>query len=241
MLNDDADKGRSDPPLILIAAADDSFASFIEFILRDIGLQILTANDGQALAGYLTERRPDVLLLESNLANVDVRALCARVRLDRRTRTMTIVLLAAEGDEHYESEMLDSGADQFLRRPFSPGQLMASIRTALPEKASALQPVRQTQFTFLDLELDLASYRVRRGGRDIRLAPTEFRLLHHLIKDPRRVYSREELQRAAWPRAINVGPRTVDVHIGRLRAALNDAGAPNLIRTVRSVGYALSD
>jgi two-component system, OmpR family, phosphate regulon response regulator PhoB len=241
MLNDDSNRARSDPPLVLVGAADDSFASFIEFILRDIGLHTMTVNSGKALAAYLEQHRPDILLVESNLANVDVCDLCARLRLDRRTRTMTIVIFAAEGDERHETEVLESGADQYLRRPFSPGQLVTSIQAALPDGKHTLQSDPRTLLTFFDLELDLASYRVRRGGRDIRLAPTEFRLLHHLMKNPRRVYSREELQHAAWPRAVNVGPRTVDVHIGRLRAALNEAAATDLIRTVRSVGYALSD
>ncbi|OWO89832.1 hypothetical protein B5E41_29880 [Rhizobium esperanzae] len=94
---------------------------------------------------------------------------------------------------------------------------------------------------FLDLELDVITYRVRRNGRIIHLTPTAFRLLYHLIKNPRRVYSRDELKNAAWPHAVHVGPRTVDVHIGRLRTALNAVGGHNFIRTVRSVGYALAE
>lgn len=241
MLNEDSNKASSDPALVLIAAADDSFASFVEYIFRNMGLSTATVNSGEALVERLREDEPDALLLESNFPGVDVRALCAGLRLDRRTRTMAIIMLAAEGGDEHQSDLLKSGADQYLTRPFSPDQLMTSLRTALQEANRAPELRKRELLTFLDLELDLANYRARRGGRVIHLAPTEFRMLHHFMKNPRRVYSRDELQHAAWPRAVNLGPRTVDVHVGRLRAALNEAGERNLIRTVRSVGYALSD
>lgn len=241
MLNEDSNKTSQNPPLVLIAAEDDSFTSFVEYIFRSIGLTILTVNNKDSLTERLQEQTPDVLLLDAHLPDVEVPALCARLRLDKRTRAMAIIILAAEGDEGSKHEMLESGADEYLSRPFSPEKLMTSMRAVLRE-ANRLPDFGTPDFlTFLDLELDLASYRVRRAGRVVYLAPTEFRLLVHLMKNPRRVHSRDELQHAAWPRAVNLGPRTVDVHIGRLRAALNEAGGEDLIRTVRSVGYALSD
>jgi two-component system, OmpR family, phosphate regulon response regulator PhoB len=197
--------------------------------------------DADALTQHLQEEAPDILLLESRLPGIDVPALCARLRLNRRTRSMSILVLAAEGDEPAEPEILESGADQYLGRPFSPEHLMSSIAAALsPANPDAGRRHREL-LTFVDLELDVASYQVRRNGRMIHLAPTEFRLLRHLMKNPHRVHSRDELQTAAWPRAVHLGPRTIDVHIGRLRAALNEDGGQDLIRTVRSVGYALSD
>jgi two-component system phosphate regulon response regulator PhoB len=242
MLNGDSNKASSsDPPLVLIAAADDSFASFVEYIFRNMGLYTLTASNSQALMQCLEDHMPDALVLESSLPDVDVRVLCTRLRMDRRTRTMAIIVLAADGDDGHQREVLESGADQYLGKPFSPEQLMTSVRSVLEEANRAPKLGSGELLTFLDLELDLARYRVQRGGRVIHLAPTEFRLLHHFMKNPRRVYSRDELQHAAWPRAVNLGPRTIDVHIGRLRAALNEAGERDLIRTVRSVGYALSD
>ncbi|MFA1624087.1 winged helix-turn-helix domain-containing protein [Rhizobium mongolense] len=106
-------------------------------------------------------------------------------------------------------------------------------------QGSAIPP--RKALTFRDLELNITSHWVRRNGYPIHLTPTAFRLLHHLMKDPRRVYSRSELKNAAWPDGVHIGPRTVDVHIGHLRAALNRVGEPDLVRTVRSFGYALSE
>ncbi|MER8672064.1 response regulator transcription factor [Mesorhizobium sp. M1156] len=241
MSNDDTGRDTLPSPIMLIAAADDSFRSFLEYTVKNKGLVVGGVSDGEALAGRLQELTPNVLLLESRLVGAETQTLCARLRLDRRTRPMSIVVLAAEDEEASEQEFLESGADQYLSRPFSPETLMTSIEAIWRDSNRALALDPQELLTFLDLELDVTSYRVRRNGRTIHLAPTEFRLLHHLMKNPHRVYSRDELQNAAWPRAVHLGPRTIDVHIGRLRAALNGAGGQDLIRTVRSVGYALSE
>lgn len=152
---------------------------------------------------------------------------------------MSIVALAAEGDEASRQRLLECGADKYLSRPFSPETVLTSIGAMWQNTHRA--PYEREFFAFLDLELDIRTYRVRRHGRAIHLAPTEFRLLHHLIKSPRRVYSRDELRDAAWLHAVHLGPRTIDGHIGRLRAALNSGEGQNLVRTVRSVGYALSE
>ncbi|MCG5486149.1 MAG: winged helix-turn-helix domain-containing protein [Sinorhizobium meliloti] len=116
----------------------------------------------------------------------------------------------------------------------------AAAAISAPPTPGSARPT-QTLFTFLDLELDVNNYRVRRNGRIVHLTPTAFRLLHHLMKDPRKVCSRDELKNAAWSATVHVGPRTIDVHIGHLRAALNEFGRQNFIRTVRSVGYALAE
>jgi two-component system, OmpR family, phosphate regulon response regulator PhoB len=229
------------PRTALIAASDESFRSFLEYALKNKGLLVAGVSDGAALAKHLREAAPDVLLVESRLPGLDIKAFCAGLRLDRRTRTAAVVVLAAEGDESDEKAILESGADQYLRRPFSPEKLVTSIFLIWQEGYRASASTTLELLTYLDLEVDLTSYRVRRNGRMIHLAPTEFRLLQHLIRHPQKVYSRDELQNAAWPRSVHLGPRTVDVHIGRLRAALNEVGGKHLIRTVRSVGYALSD
>ncbi|PCK83464.1 DNA-binding response regulator [Rhizobium sophoriradicis] len=241
MSNDATSPGFLPPPMVLIAAADDSFRTFLEYTVKSNGLVVAGVSDGEALAKRLRTTAPDLLLLESRIPGVETQTLCERLRLDRRTQSMSIIALAAEGHEASRQEMLESGADQYLCRPFSPEILMTSIGAIWQEanRDPALSP--RELLTFLDLELDASSYRVRRNGRTIHLAPMEFRLLHHLMKDPHKVYSRDELRGAAWQRAVHVGPRTIDVHIGRLRAALNKAGGQDLIRTVWSVGYALSD
>lgn len=239
MSNYDTRRYSLQAPIVLIAAGDDSFRSFLEYTVESAGLVVAGVSDGLALTERLHELVPDVLLLESRLPGVETHTFCARLRLDHRTQFMSIIGLAAEGDESRQQEILESGADQYLFRPFSPETLMASIGAIRPDSYRGLGRGSRELLTFLDLELDVSSYCVRRKGRTIHLTPTEFRLLHHLMKNPRRVYSRDELQTAAWPCAVHVGPRTVDVHIGHLRAALNRAGGEDLIRTVRSVGYAL--
>ncbi|WP_245444765.1 winged helix-turn-helix domain-containing protein [Microvirga sp. KLBC 81] len=227
--------------MVLIAAADESFRSFLEYTVKSKGLVVAGVSDGEALAKRLRELTPDVLLLESWLPGVETQTLCACLRLDRRMQSRSIVVFAAEGDEASQQEILESGADQYLSRPFSPETLMISIGAVWHKSHRGRVLGPRDLLTFLDLELDVTSYCVWRSGRTIRLTPTEFRLLHHLMKSPHRVHSRDELQNATWPRGVHVGPRTIDVHIGRLRAALNEAGGQDLIRTVRSVGYALSE
>lgn len=241
MSNDDTGRDCLPPPVVLIAAADDSFRSFLEYAVQSKGLVVAGVKDGKALTNRLQELTPEVLIFESRLAGIELPKLCARLRLDRRTRSIWIIAIAAEGDDASQKEILDSGADQYFSRPFSPETLLNSIGAIRLNSNPGPALERRELLTFRDLELNVARYRVRRNGRMIHLAPTEFRLLHHLIKNPHRVYSRDELQKAAWPRAVHIGPRTVDVHIGRLRVALNEAGGQNLIRTVRSIGYSLSE
>jgi two-component system, OmpR family, phosphate regulon response regulator PhoB len=224
-------------PAILLAAEDDNFNALVVYIFERIGVHVVAESNGRRLDQSLSELRPAVLIVESRLAGVDVRALCAQLRLDRQTRSLAILVLLASGDERHSREFLASGADECLGRPLRPEQLIARVLEAVRHAAS--HSAAAQVLTFHDLEIDLAAYLVRRGGQVIHLAPTEFRLLVHLVKNPRRVHSRHELQSAAWPRDIHLGTRTVDVHVGRLRHALSTAGGPDLIRTVRSVGYAL--
>ncbi|WP_234710677.1 winged helix-turn-helix domain-containing protein [Sinorhizobium arboris] len=240
MISDASGPVSLPPPNVLIAAADDSFRSFLEYTVRRKHLVVTGVGDGKGLTDRLHELTPDLLLLESLLPNIETQSLCAHLRLNRRTRGMSIIVLAAEDDSTNQQEFLSSGADQYLSRPYSPETLMRSIDT-IWRSSNRLPALQLELLTFRDLELDMARYRVRRNGRTIHLGPTEFRLLHQFMQHPHRVYSRDELQNAAWPRAVHVGPRTIDVHIGRLRAALNKAGGQDLIRTVRSVGYGLSE
>lgn len=241
MSNDTTNSGSLAPPMVLIAAADHSFRTFLEYTVRSRGMDVAGVSDGETLTKRLKTMAPELLLLESRIPGVETQTLCERLRLDRRTRSMSIIALAAEGDEASRQELLESGADQYLSRPFSPEILMTSIGAIWHDANRPPALGLGELLTFLDLELEVRSYRVRRNGRAIHLAPTEFRLLYHLMKNPHRVYSRDELREAAWLRAVHVGPRTIDVHIGRLRAALNTAGGQGLIRTVWSVGYALSE
>jgi two-component system phosphate regulon response regulator PhoB len=234
-----AEQAPSNAPVAVVGAADLSFRYFLEFILKYIGLAVVADSDLPALMARLQATRPDLVLLETRLPGGDIQEFCSSLRLQTRTRGTAILLLAALGDDP-EQDILNCGADEYLSRPFTAERLVAVVHGLLRERGQGSSS-RAPELTFVDLELDLLSYRVRRNGHIIHLAPTEFRLLHHLMKNPRKVHSRHELQHAAWPPYVHLGPRTVDVHIGRLRAALKRPGGQDLIRTVRSVGYALSE
>jgi two-component system phosphate regulon response regulator PhoB len=235
--NDPIDSQPSPP--VLLAAEDGSFNAFVIYVFQQIGVEVVAEPDGKRLDRRLSELKPDVLLVDSRLPGIEVRTLCAQLRLERRTRSLAILVLLASGDEGRRQEFLASGADECLGPPVIPENLVARVLAALRHAAHGAA-VPQV-LAFQDLEIDLAAYIVRRNGHVIHLAPTEFRLLVHLMRNPRRVHSRSDLQSAAWPRDIHLGTRTVDVHVGRLRQALRIAGGPDLIRTVRSVGYALAE
>lgn len=235
----DANRALPAAPPVLLATEDDTFAAFVIYVFQQIGVQVLREAGGRHLAKRLRDLRPAVLLLESRLPGLDVRNLCAQLRLEKETRSLFILVLLASGDERLQKELLTSGADECMARPLLPERLMAQVRAALHR--SERQSGASSVLAFHDLEMDLTAYVVRRNGRPIHLAPTEFRLLQHFMRNPRRVHSRSELQSAAWPREVYLGARTVDVHVGRLRYALKSVGGSDLIRTVRSVGYALSE
>ncbi len=238
MSSNDTIGSRSSPP-VLLAAEDGTFNAFVIYVFQQIGVEVVAEPDGKRLDRRLSELKPDVLLVDSRLPGIDVRTLCAQLRLERQTRSLAILVLLASGDERHGEEFLASGADECLGRPLMPEKLVARVLAAL-RHAARHSEVPQV-LTFHDLEIDLAAYAVRRNGHVIHLAPTEFRLLVYFMRNPRRVHSRSDLQVAAWPRDIHLGTRTVDVHVGRLRNALRTAGGPELIRTVRSVGYALAE
>ena len=152
------------------------------------------------------------------------------------TRSVPIIMLTARGEEGDKLRGLDSGADDYITKPFSPSELVARIRAVMRRTRPA---VNGEVLHYDDLVMDLASHRVRRKGRDVHLGPTEFRLLRHLLEHQGRVFSREQLLDVVWGQDVYVEPRTVDVHIRRLRKALNADEESDLIRTVRSAGYAL--
>ena len=161
---------------------------------------------------------------------------CRRLRRMPETKTVPIIMLTARGEEGDKLRGLDSGADDYLTKPFTPSELLARMRAVLRRSAPDMQ---SEILSFEDIEMDLVAHKVRRGDRDIHLGPTEYRLLQHLLRAPGRVYSREQLLDSVWGRDIYVEARTVDAHIRRLRKALNAGGEGDLIRTVRSACYAL--
>jgi two-component system, OmpR family, phosphate regulon response regulator PhoB len=222
-------------PYILIVEDEPDIVELLKYNLEAADYEVGIARDGDEAEISLTERKPDAVLLDWMLPGVSGIELCRRIRRRPETRMLPIIMLTARGEETDRLRGLDSGADDYVTKPFSPAEVIARLRAVLRR---ALPSTAVETLEYEDITLDLAGHRVERAGRNIHLGPTEFRLLRHLMEHPGRVYSREQLLDAVWGRDIYVEARTVDVHIRRLRKALNEGDAADLIRTVRSAGYA---
>ncbi len=225
-------------PLVLVVEDEDALSTLLIYNLEREGYRVAYARDGDEALLIIDEQRPDLCLLDWMLPKVSGIELCRRLRSRPQTRNLPIILLTARGEEPDRIRGLDMGADDYITKPFSMPELLARVRAVIRRIRPALA---EDVITFGDIALDRAAHRVRRANRDVHLGPTEFRLLDHLIQYPGRVFSREQLLDAVWGSDVYVEARTVDVHIGRLRKALNDKGEVDPIRTVRSAGYALDD
>ena len=223
-------------PLIQIVEDETALVTLLRYNLEREGYRVAAAYDGDEAMVMAQEERPDLVLLDWMLPLTSGLEVCRRLRRQPETRDIPILMLTARGEEADRIRGLDSGADDYVTKPFSPAELIARIRAVL--RRSQPQIASET-LSFADLTMDLAGHRVRRNGRDLHLGPTEFRLLRHLLQHPGRVFSREQLLDAVWGHDVYVEPRTVDVHIRRLRKAINTGPEPDLIRTVRAAGYAL--
>ena len=196
------------------------------------------AVDGEEAMAMIAERRPDLVLLDWMLPRVSGIEVCRRVRRSAHTQNLPIIMLTARGEESDRVRGLDYGADDYIVKPFSPSELVARVRAVLRR----LRPAFEAEILqFSDVTMDLAEFRVTRSGDSVRLAPTEFRLLRHFMEHPGRVFTREQLLNAVWGREIYLEPRTVDVHVRRLRRTLNAGGRQDIIRTVRATGYAMDE
>ncbi len=230
---------RTAQACVLLATEDDRLTLALEYILLTSNFRVLAANDSITLRAHLRAETPDALLFEPSLPGLDAMALCSALRLEKRTRDVAVLVLGSKTEDESGRTLLNNGADEYIARPFSPAELLNRMYVAL-NNARCEGPAGPVCLSFADLSLDEGTYRVQRNGQTIHLGLKEFRLLQHLMKNPHRVHSRDELQSAIWPSDAQIGLRTVDVHIGRLRGALRSAGGPDLIRTVRSVGYSLT-
>jgi two-component system phosphate regulon response regulator PhoB len=192
--------------------------------------------DGEEALLLAEERPPDVVILDWMIEGVSGIEVCRRLRRRPATANVPIIMLTARGEEADRIRGLETGADDYVTKPFSPRELIARVGAVLRRIRPALAG---GQLSFGDLEMDLAGHRVRRGGQAVPLGPTEFRLLRHLLEHPGQVFSRQRLIDAVWSHDSEIDERTIDVHVRRLRKALNEGGKPDLIRTVRSEGYAI--
>ena len=221
---------------ILVVEDEDALAELLRYNLEAEGFEVRVAHDGEDALLEVSERLPDLVVLDWMLPSVSGLEICRQLRRKPETRALPILLLTARGEEADRVRGLESGADDYVTKPFSPAELLARIRALLRRSRPALDA---DAIEFSDVVMDLASHRVSRGGVEIHLGPTEFRLLRHFLENPGRVFSREQILDAVWGRDIYIELRTVDVHIRRLRKALNENGGADLIRTVRSAGYSI--
>ena len=223
-------------PYVLVMEDEDALATLLSYNLEKEGYRVVVAADGEEGMLQIEERLPDLVLLDWMLPKLSGIEVCRRIRGKSETRNMPIIMLTARGEESDRIRGLDTGADDYLTKPFSMSELIARIRAVLRRIRPGLADDRLNHG---DIVIDRVAHRVRRAGNEIHLGPTEFRLLDHLMQHPGRVFSREQLLDAVWGSDVYVEARTVDVHVGRLRKALNVAGTVNPIRTVRSAGYSL--
>jgi two-component system phosphate regulon response regulator PhoB len=220
---------------ILIVEDEDALATLLEYNLGKEGYRVFVARDGEEALLRVDEAAPDLVILDWMLPKVSGIEVCRRLRQSPKTRNIPIIMLTARGEESDRIRGLDTGADDYVVKPFAMTELTARVRAVLRRIRPGLT---EDVAEYGDITLDRVSHRVRRAGQDIHLGPTEFRLLDHFLRSPGRVFSREQLLDAVWGSEVYVEARTVDVHIGRLRKALGGENA-SPIRTVRSAGYSL--
>jgi two-component system phosphate regulon response regulator PhoB len=223
-------------PLVLIVEDEAALVTMLRYNLEKEGFAVCEAGDGEEALVQIAELKPDVVLLDWMLPLVSGIEVCRQIRRSPSSRTLPVVMLTARGEEGDRVRGLNSGADDYVVKPFSPTELIARLRAVMrrAQPTSAEDVLR-----FADVSLDLVAHRVTRAGRPIHLGPTEFRLLRFLMQHPGRVFSREQLLDSVWGHDVYVEPRTVDVHIRRLRKALNEKSEQDIVRTVRSAGYSL--
>ncbi len=223
-------------PSVLVVEDEDSLATLLQYNLEKEGYAVSVCADGEEALIRIDESQPDLVVLDWMLPTVSGIEVCRRLRQRTETRNLPIVMLTARGEETDRVRGLDTGADDYVVKPFSMTELAARIRAVLRRIRPGLSEdnVRQG-----DIIIDRIAHRVRRAGEEIHLGPTEFRLLDYFMQYPGRVFSREQLLNAVWGSDVYVETRTVDVHIGRLRRALGRGAQPDPIRTVRSAGYSL--
>jgi two-component system phosphate regulon response regulator PhoB len=223
-------------PHILVVEDEDALATLLHYNLEKEGYEVTAAGDGEEALTLVSEKLPDLIVLDWMLPKVSGIEVCRRLRARTETRNVPIIMLTARGEETDRIRGLDTGADDYVVKPFSMSELSARMRAVLRRLRPGLA---EDRVRIGDIVIDRVAHRVKRGGKEIHLGPTEFRLLDYLMQHPGRVFSREQLLDAVWGSDVYVEARTVDVHIGRLRKALNGETESDPIRTVRSAGYSL--
>ena len=223
-------------PSVLVVEDETALLTLLRYNLEKEGFAVSSAHDGEEALLQLKEAKPDAVLLDWMLPRVSGIEVCRQIRRTPAWKDLPVIILTARGEEGDRVRGLDSGADDYIPKPFSLRELAARLRAVMRR---AQPNAGEERLQFGEVTMDLAAHRVSRLDKPIHLGPTEFRLLRHLMQHPGRVFSREQLLDAVWGHDVYVEARTVDVHIRRLRKALNADGGADLVRTVRSAGYAL--
>jgi two-component system phosphate regulon response regulator PhoB len=221
---------------LLLVEDDPALAELLIWHFEQEEFEVEHTADGEEALLLARESPPDLVLLDWMIEGISGIEVCRRLRRLADTANVPIIMLTARGEEEDRIRGLETGADDYVTKPFSPRELVARVSAVLRRVRPALAGER---LAYADLEMDTVSHKVRRDGAAVMLGPTEFRLLRHFLEHPGRVFSRERLLDSVWGRDSDIEPRTVDVHIRRLRKAINLNDKPDIIRTVRSAGYAL--
>ena len=223
-------------PVVLVVEDEPAQREVLAYNIRAEGFDVVTADAGDEALVLVRETPPDLIVLDWMLPNVSGIEICRQLKLGTDTARIPIIMLSARAEEIDRVRGLETGADDYVTKPYSLAELLARIRTQLRRTRPAAVGER---LEYEDIILDVSEHRVYRAGAPLTLGPTEFRLLTSFMERPGRVWSREQLLDRVWGRDIYVDSRTVDVHVGRLRKALKALGGQDPIRTVRGSGYAL--
>lgn len=221
---------------IMIIEDEDDIVTLLRYNLEKEGFETCAVTEGDKALNAIKINQPSLVLLDWMLPGISGIEICKQMRYDNDLRNVPVIMLTARGEEADKIKGLTIGADDYMTKPFSVPELIARVRALLRR----VQPIKtKGELVFEDIKMDLATCRVFRGNRCVHLGPTEFRLLQFLMEQPRHVFPREQLLKEVWGADIHVELRTVDVHIRRLRKAMNEGGEPDLIRTVRAAGYSI--
>ncbi|AMG74763.1 MULTISPECIES: phosphate regulon transcriptional regulator PhoB [Sphingopyxis] len=223
-------------PDLLLIEDDEAIAELIVWHFAREGFSVRQTPDGEQALILVEERVPDIVLLDWMIESLPGIEVCRRLRRNPKSANVPIIMLTARGEEEDRIRGLETGADDYVTKPFSPRELVARVQAVLRRLRPALAG---EMLTYADIELDSVAHKVVRDGRLVSMGPTEFRLLRHFMEHPGRVFSRGQLLDSVWGQDSDIELRTVDVHIRRLRKAINLPGTADIIRTVRSAGYAL--
>ncbi len=223
-------------PLVLLVEDEPAQREVLAYNLEAEGVRVSRADNGDEALMLVDEDKPDLIVLDWMMPNLSGIEVCRRLKMRSDTKSIPIIMLSARSEEVDRVRGLETGADDYVVKPYSVVELMARVRSQLRRSRPATMG---ETLSYDDIELDAETHRVSRAGKPLKLGPTEFRLLSTFMEKPGRVWSREQLLDRVWGRDIYVDTRTVDVHIGRLRKALGAHGGDDPLRTVRGAGYAL--